>query len=162
MAGYGTDDGFATWLAASGLVLPDGAPAAAVLRQVGSDYVDAAYEHRLGCSRRTGGYDQERAWPRTGHRDVPPDLIPLAWVNASYRAAYLNAVTPGWSTGGRDPGRITRREKVDSIEREFFGPDIMQGGATAPGMVADASINGMVLPWLCTAGRDPNSFFRVI
>jgi hypothetical protein len=161
------DQGFTDWLAGQGLALPNVAPTAAVLRQVGSDYVDAAYEHRLACSHRAGGYLQERAWPRTGHRqgrnDVPDDMIPPAWVNASYRAGYLQATQPGWATGAVDPGRITKREKADVIEREFFGPDVMAAGDAAPGMRADAVVNGLVLPWLCAAGRrSPDTLFRVI
>lgn len=167
MAGYGTDDGFTTWLAGQGLALPVGAPTAAVLRQVGSDYLDAAYEPRLQCSRRTGGILQDRAWPRTGQtvngEPVPDDLIPPAWVNASYRAAYLQATREGWATGGRDPNRVTKREKVDSIEREFFNAsEAGAAGNAAPGFNVDPLIDGMVAVWLCPAGRTLNSLFRVI
>jgi hypothetical protein len=101
MAAYGTDEGFEAWLAGQGLSLPVGAPAVAVLRQIGSSYVDSAYSWRLSCSRKTGGFTQELQWPRTGHvingETVPDDLIPQAWIDASYRAAYLTAVTPGWA-----------------------------------------------------------------
>lgn len=164
MAGYGDDQGFADWLAAQGLTLPADAPAPAVLRQIGSNYVDAAYEHRLGCSRRTGGFEQLLAWPRTGHsvngETVPSDFIPPAWVNAAYRAAYLQATNPGWATSTNDPNRVTRREKVDVIEREFFEG----GGSTdvSAGMVGDALINGMVSVWLCSTARNFNTLFRVI
>lgn len=164
---YGTDQGFTDYLAAQGLALPADAPPAATLRAIGSGYVDAAYEHRLQCSRRTGGFEQLLAWPRTGQsvngQDVPSDLIPAAWVNASYRAGYLNAVTPGWATAGTDPGRLTQREKVDVIERTFFAPGEASGsGDIAPGMPFDAVINAMVAPWLCSTGRDFNTLFRVV
>lgn len=166
MAGYGDDLGFAGWLAAQGLTLPAGSPTPAVLRQLGSSYIDAAYEWRLQCSRRTGGFSQELAWPRTGHRVndqlVPDDLIPQAWVNASYRAGYLNAVTPGWSTGSVDATRQTKREKVDVIEREFFSSADAPGSDAAPGMPSDSIINGMVLPWLCSNARSLNTLFRVV
>lgn len=164
---YGTDEGFTAWLTSQGLALPDGAPAPAVLRQIGSDYVDAAYEHTLQCSRRTGGFSQELAWPRTGHtvngQSVPSDLIPPAWVNASYRAAYLEAMNPGWATGSTDPNRVTKREKVDTLEREFFAAGDNGGAAlSAVGMAADGVINGMVMPLLCSNTRDFNSLFRVV
>lgn len=154
MAGYGDDAGFTAWLAANGLTLPGGAPTVAVLREIGSGYVDAAYEPRLACSYRTGGFTQERAWPRSGHsvnsQSVPTDLIPTPWINASYRAAYLQAVTPGWATGGTDPSRITKREKAGEVEREFFeaGKGAVAGNA-APGFRVDPLIDGMVTPWLC-------------
>lgn len=153
MAGYGSDVEFQAWLDASGLTLPVGAPTPAILRQIGSDYVDGAYEGRLGCSARTGGFAQERAWPRTGHtvngQAVPDDLIPIPWINASYRAAYLQAVS-GFAQGGTDPSRLTKREKVDVIEREFFakGEGATEGNA-APGFLVDPLIDGWLSAWLC-------------
>ena len=165
MAAYGTDEGFLAWLSGQGMTLPDGA-VPAVLRQIGSSYVDAAYEAKLRCSRRTGGFEQELAWPRAGHcvngQEVPDTLIPPAWLNASYRAAYLEAMSPGWATGSTDPNRITKREKVDVIEREFMTAADAGGAASSAGIAADALVNGMVLPWLCSQGRDINSLFRVI
>ncbi|HEY8386231.1 MAG TPA: DnaT-like ssDNA-binding protein [Porticoccaceae bacterium] len=167
MAGYGSDEEFQAWLASQGFALPPGSPCAGTLRQIGSDYVDAAYGHLLMCSQKTGGWNQEREWPRRGHRIrgelVPDDLIPQAWINASYRAAYLQATIPGWATNQVTPGRVTKREKVDVIEREFFEADQAGGGAsTAPGFPSDAVINGLVLPWLCSSVRSANSLFRVI
>ena len=163
---YGTDEGFAAWLASQGLTLPVGAPAPAVLRQIGSNYLDAAYEWRLSCSQRTGGFAQEMAWPRSSHyvngQAVPDDFVPPAWVNASYRAAYLTAVTPGWATTGTDGSRQTKREKVDVVEREFFAASESAGTDVAPGMPSDSIINGMVAMWLCSNKRTANSLFRVI
>lgn len=167
MAFYGTDQGFTDWLAAQGLTLPPDAPEPAVLRQLGSIYVDAAYGYKLTCSRRTGGWEQELEFPRTGHRVngqlLPSDLIPNAWIHASYRAAWLNATTPGWSTGEATPGRLTKREQVDVISREFFGPEESGGrGDAAPGMPVDGIINGLVTPFLCSDTRSANSLFRVV
>lgn len=165
MSGYGNDTDFQAWLTANGLALPIGAPSAAILRQIGSDYVDAAYEPRLQCSKRTGGFAQDRAWPRTGHvvncdEAVPDNLIPQAWVNASYRAAYLQALN-GFTAGGYDPSRVTKREKVDVIEREFFakGDGAPQANA-APGFPVDPMIDGWVSVWLCPTGRA--MFFAVV
>lgn len=162
---YGTDDGLTAWVNAQGLTLPEGANLTA-LRTVGSAYVDGAYEHRLACSSRTGGFTQEMAWPRSGHyingQEVPPDLIPPAWINASYRAAYLQATQPGWATGSTNPNRVTKREKVDTIEREFFAASDTAQADVAAGMNADGIINGMVSIWLCPKTRNPNSLFRVI
>lgn len=166
MAGYGSDEEFQAWLASQGFVLPPGSPCAGTLRQIGADYVDSAYGHLLMCSQKTGGWNQEREWPRTGHRIngelVPDDLIPQPWVNASYRAGYLQATIPGWATRSVDSTRQTRREKVDVIEREFFSAEEAAGSSVAPGMPSDAAINGMVLPWLCSKTRRADSLFRVI
>lgn len=154
MAGYGTDEGFAAFLTGNGYTLPDDAPVPAVLRQRGSDYLDAAYEARLSCSARAGGFTQERAWPRTGHThygaSVPDDLIPLPWISASYRAAWLEASQPGWASGSINPNRITKREKVDVIEREFFASS-ETGAVKGSGGNTDAQIDGAVTPWLCSA-----------
>lgn len=155
MAGYGSDLDFTAWLTANGLALPTGSPTPAILREIGSNYVDAAYEPRLQCSSRTGGFGQERAWPRTGHyvgcEEIPSDLIPQAWINASYRAAYLQATQPGWAQSGYDPNRLTKREKVDVIEREFFGANEgAASGNAAPGFTVDPLIDGWVSMWLCS------------
>lgn len=158
MAGYGNDIDFQAWLSANGLSLPANAPAPSILRQIGSDYVDGAYEGKLQCSRRTDGFNQDRAWPRTGHtincEEVPDDLIPQAWINASYRAAYLQAEN-GFALGGVDPNRITKREKVDVIEREFFaiGDGAVQGNAAA-GFQVDPMIDGWLSVWLCSNVSD--------
>lgn len=166
MAAYGTDEGLTAWVTAQGLTLPVGANLTA-LRTVGSAYVDGAYEHRLSCSRRTGGFSQDLAWPRASHfingEEVPPDLIPPAWVHASYRAAYLQATQDGWATNSTDPNRVTVRERVDVIEREFAKASDLVGTAdVAAGMPADGVINGMVSVWLCSTSRSMSDLFRVI
>ncbi len=154
MAGYGTNEAFAAWLAGQGLTLPVGA-VPAVLRQIGSDYMDAAYEPRLACSRRTAGFAQERAFPRVGHvvggETLPDDMIPQAWINGSYRAAYLHATEEGWALAGEDPNRIAKRERVEgAIDTEYFGPkDGQASGNAAPGFNVDPMIDGMVSLFLC-------------
>lgn len=162
MAGYGDDTKFAEWLAANGLTLPGDAPSPAVLRHVGAEYVDAAYEHALSCSYRTGGFEQERAWPRTGHsvgtQSVPVDMIPVQWVNASYRAAYLEASGLRWATAGRDPSRLTKREKAEDVEREFFAMGEGMGTArAATGFNVDPLIDGWLSVWLCPELSNDNT-----
>jgi hypothetical protein len=159
MAGYGSDGEFATWLAARGYVLPVTAPTAAVLRQIGSDYVDSAYEPRLGCSRRAV-ITQARAWPRVGHsvngEALAADLIPQPWIEASYRAAWREASKPGWTASGVDPSRATKREKADVVEREFFAPGVSGAAGSAnaaPGFPVDPQIDGAVAVWLCRSDR---------
>lgn len=165
MTSYGSNEGFLLWMEGQGLTIPATADPD-VLRQIGSSYVDAAYEWRLACSSRAGGFNQELAWPRSGHyvngKSVPDDLIPAAWINASYRAAYLQATNPGWATTSEDVTRQTRREKVDVIEVEYFSNADAVGTDAAPGMPSDTIINGMVLSWLCSNTRSLNSLFRVV
>lgn len=162
MAGYGTDQDFEAWLSGQGFELPGDAPDPSALRQIGSDYLDAAYEARLQCSAREGGWSQERAWPRVGHAVGAGEIegIPRPWVLASYRAAWLEATQPGWATGTIDPTRSARREKVDVLEVEYFARvDSAATGSTTGGAV-DAMIEGMVAGLLCPKGRRP--YFAVI
>lgn len=165
MDAYGTNEDFTAWVTANGFTLPEGANVD-TLRLIGSSYIDAAYGAKLTCSHKTGGFEQELEWPRKGHitnRELVPDtFIPPAWVKASYRAAYLEAMTPGWATTGTDPNRVTRREKVDVIEVEYFNAADIPAGAAASGMPSDSIINGMVLPWLCSNVRRMTDLFRVI
>lgn len=153
MAGYGDDSAFTAWLTEQGLTLPVDAPAVAALRQRGSDYVDASYGPLLHCSSPTGGLEQERAWPRTGHKvngqQIADDVIPSAWVRASYRAAWLEATNPGWASGSVDPNKRVKRQKVDTIEREFFDRAAAADGGVVGNV--DAGIAGMVAPYLCPA-----------
>lgn len=163
---YGTNEGFQAYLDSMGLELPVGANLD-VLRTIGSSYIDSAYEHRLSCSRRAGGFEQELAWPRAGHflngQELSDTFIPPAWVQASYRAGYLQATNPGWATNSTDPNRKTKREKVDSIEREFFDASNLVGTAdVAAGMPSDGIINGLVSAWLCKTTRRMQDLFRVI
>lgn len=151
MAGYGSDAEFSAWLDSQGLTLPSPPPVGlGALRQRGSDYVDSTYEPRLQCSERAGGWDQERAWPRTGHRGVTG--IPKPWVLASFRAAWLEGNNPGWASGSIDPNRRTKREKAGEVEREYFAAGDLAGAAPGTGGNVDAVIAGMVAPFLC-AGR---------
>lgn len=149
MAGYGDDAGFSAWLAENGYEVPDGSPAPAVLRQRGSTYVDGTYEPRLP-GYRTGGVEQERAWPRTGAAisgaEIPNDAIPTAWVNASYFAAYAEAMSPGMLAVTVTPSQIVKREKAGEVEAEYFEA-ADQVRAAVPVLTA---VEGLVAPffWL--------------
>ena len=147
MAGYGTDQGLTDWMAENGLSLPADAPTLAVLRNRGAVYVDSTYGGKLTCSARAGGALQERAWPRTAHPHVEAGTIPLAWIHASYRAAYLHATTPGGLSRAIDANQRVQKQKADVIERTFF-----DNGPSKPGEAVgliDAEIDGMVAPYLC-------------
>lgn len=146
MAGYGDDAGFAAWLADNGLTVPVGA-VPAVLRNRGSDYLDAAYGSRLTCSYPTGGVSQERAFPRTGLPFVPADAIPSAWVRASYRAAWLIANDPAALSATINPNARVTKEKVDVIEVSYADNGTVEAGRALG--VLDAEIDGLVSPYLC-------------
>jgi hypothetical protein len=150
MAGYGTDDGFTAWLAANGYTLPDGAPAVAALRQRSSIYIDGTYGPRFSGSPANGAA-QEREWPRTGATDRFGNAIsgiPNRVVEASYFAAYAEATSPGSLSVTVTPGKQVKRQKVDTIEREFFEG---QGDAVSSARPVLTAVEGLLAPLLSPA-----------
>ena len=152
MAAYGDDTGFAAWLAEQGYTLPGTAPSPAVLRARGSAYVDGYEDFWTGY--RTGGVMQELGWPRTGAtvncvQEIPSDAIPPAVVNASYRAAWLDAETPGILKGSSASlGQRVKRERVEgAVDVEYFddGKAQRSGG---PSFI-DSQIDGWLSVFIC-------------
>lgn len=155
MAGYGDDAGFAAWMTANGLSLPGGAPTPAVLRQQGSVYIDGTYGIRFP-GQPTGGALQEREWPRRGADDrygvpISDNVVPARVIDASYTAAYQLAIAPGSLSVVVDPGKKVKRQRVDTIEREFFDPGAA-GSSIAPVM---SQIDGMLAPLLVSSRYEP-------
>jgi len=155
MAGYGDDSGFSAWLAENGYTLPEGSPAPAILRQRGSAYIDATYGPRfLGVPTNS---EQEREWPRTGATifgtPLASDVIPDRVVKASYQAAYIAATNPSALSVVIDPARRVKRQKVDSIEREFF--DGGEGAGTVVTASLSSDIEGLLAPLLGPVGGFP-------
>lgn len=152
MAAYGDDPGFAEWLAEQGYTLPSGSPTPAVLRARGSAYVDT-YEAFWSGSR-TGGVVQELGWPRTGASincriAIPSDVIPPAVIAASYRAAWLEAVTPGVLAGPIvTPGGRVRSEKIDGAVEVSYFDDGKSSAGGATGFI-DATIDGALRAFIC-------------
>lgn len=151
MAGYGDDSTFDAWLAENGYTLPDGAPSPAVLRQRGSAYVDGLYGSRFSGTPTDPAGDRE--WPRTGATiygsALASDVIPNRVVEASYHAAYIEATSPGSLAVVTDPAKRVKRQKVDTIEREFFEPG--EGGAGASSAPVSSVIEGLLAPLLVPA-----------
>jgi hypothetical protein len=147
MAGYGTDQGFTDWLTTNGFVLPEAAPTPAVLRQRGSQYLDGVYGSRFP-GQPTGGFAQERAWPRTGAeasgQAIPTDAVPVAIEHASYHAAYQEAVSPGSLSVAASTSAAVKREKVDSLEVEYVAGS---GDAVADATVRLSAVEGLLAPF---------------
>lgn len=149
MTGYGTDNGFQTWLTDNGLTAPSGSVPAA--RNRGSLFIDS-YEPRF-VGHRTAGYDQERAWPRTNattyYGDTVPDsTIPNAVLTASYYAAYQELQSPGSLAPVIIGTDIVKREKVGQLEVEYA-----VGSGSAEEIAASAKpcmtmIDGLLWPFL--------------
>ena len=151
MAGYGTDDGLATWLEDNGYVLPNGAPQPAILRQRASVYIDGLYGPRFS-GYPTAGFEQERAWPRSsayfGCSQIPTDLIPRAVIEASYAAAYYEAINPGGLSAAVTAAGAVKREKIDVIEVEYFQGS---GSALENATVVLSSVEGLLTPFFSQA-----------
>lgn len=147
MAGYGTDQGFTTWMADNGLSMPLSASTPAVLRQRGSQYLDGVYGSRFSGAP-TGGFEQERAWPRVGAcahgQAIPSDIVPAAIEHASYFAAYQEAVSPGSLSVAASTSGAVKREKVDTLEVEYVAGS---GDAVADAMVRISAVEGLLVPF---------------
>lgn len=153
MAGYGTDDGFNTWMTANGYVLPAGSPSVAILRQRGSAYIDGMYGPRFSGAP-VDPLTQERAWPRTGATlarygtPIPDNLIPTAVIEASYFASFQEANAPGSLNPAATGAGQVKREKVDVIEVEYFGGS---GDALADATTTIAAVQGLLAPFIATS-----------
>lgn len=155
MAGYGDNSAFNAWLIENGFTLPADAPSPAVLRERGSAYIDGTYGLRFVGT--PTDPTQEREWPRTGASifgtELATSVIPDRVVKASYRAAYIAATNPSALSAVVDPNRMVKRQKVDTIEREFFEP-----GAGADGLLTasvSSDIEGLLAPLLRPADGFP-------
>lgn len=147
---YGNENDFRAWMDQNGYVLSGEDAGVPALLSRASGYIDATYGARFKGM--TTAIDQADQWPRTGAvvngRVVPDDLVPLAIVEATYRAA--RAEGQGFSLSRvYDPAApLVKRSKVDVIEEEYFEPATAGGGfPTIPGL------EGLLTPFL----TDPNA-----
>jgi hypothetical protein len=140
MGAYGTKDTFEQYATDHGYVIPEGTTdaqiAAAMLR--GSRVIDR-YEPKFSGTR-TGGYDQERAWPRTGAvtyygQAIPSGAIPPPIIDASYEAAFLELITPSSLSPVVTGTSVAKREKVGELEVEYA----VSSGSSSADMVAAAT-----------------------
>src|SRR5690606_23617861 len=72
----------------------------------------------------TGGFAQERQWPRTGAyaygQPIPDDVIPDAVIKASYAAAWQEASEPGSLSVVGSAATAIKRERVEgAVEVEY-------------------------------------------
>lgn len=148
MAGYGDDAGFADWLTDNGYTLPVTAPAPAVLRNRGSQYIDAVYGSRFLGS--VVDAAQERQWPRenaiVNGKLMPSDVVPAAVINASYQAAWQEAFKPGSLIVVGSSSSAVKRVKVGQIEKEY--QTAKDDGSAAWLTPLISIVDGMLAPFL--------------
>lgn len=152
---YGDNAGFLAYAEAAGYVIPDGTTDAQIsaARQRGSLVIDR-FEPRFS-GMRTEGFAQVNAWPRTGASTyygeaIPSDLVPMAVVNASYEAAFLELTNPGILSPVVTGSSTVKREKVGSLEVEYAtssSTDIADIVAMATPVVT--AIEGLLWLFLC-------------
>lgn len=111
---YGDKAGFESYHESRGRELPgtwdDDVIEAALL--VASEWIDNIYGAQFS-GQKTGGFDQEREWPRSGaYATVPPaphlfpdDVTPDRVIKATYEAAWRQASTPGSLQVDYTPGK---------------------------------------------------------
>lgn len=147
MAGYGDDAKFNAWMVSNGYSLPTGGVAVAVLRQRGSAYIDGLYGSGFS-GQPTGGFEQERAWPRTGAcahgQPIPSDVVPVAVEQAAYAAAYQEGTKPGSLTVAATSAGSLKRKKIDVIEKEYFEGT---GDAVADNTLRLSAVEGLLAPY---------------
>jgi hypothetical protein len=81
------------------------------------------------------------------------DVVPQRVMDASYMAAYIEATSPGSLSVIVDPSRRVKRQKVDTIEREFFEPGKSDYGLLAG--PASSAIEGLLAPLLMAGSFEP-------
>lgn len=143
---YGSEQGFRDWLAQNGYVLSGEDAGVPALLSRASAYIDAQFGARFKGV--TTAVDQADQWPRSGvvvnGRVVPAGVVPLAIVQATYRAALAEG--QGFSLSRNfDPSVAqVKREKVDVIETEYF----QQPTDTAASAPVVAGLDGLLAPFL--------------
>lgn len=152
MAGYGTDQGFSDWLTTNGHVLPESALAPAILRQRGSQYIDGLYGSRFS-GQPTGGFAQDRAWPRAGaeaySQFIPDDVVPPAIERATYAAAYQEALSPGSLSAAVSAAGAVKRERVEgAVDIEYFEGS---GDVAADATIKLSLVEGLMAPFFGSA-----------
>lgn len=144
MAGYGDDSAFSAWLAANGYTLPGGALAAAVLLQRGSTYIDGLYRPRF-VGYPTGGFAQERAWPRTDACAYDrPHWHPQCCGTSQFLRGLMRRRLRRESATTFTPGTAKVLTEQKGIKWEVVG-DASKAGAMIPVILA---VEGLLAPFL--------------
>lgn len=118
---YGTEDGFSEYCERNGYTIPSGDQESALYRA--SIYIDNTYGARF-TGVKTGGRDQQRAWPRNGAYDSEgwgylATETPWQVDHATYEAALRELQSPGSLIPDVVPGQIIKSATIDVIQVEY-------------------------------------------
>lgn len=81
---------------------------------------------------KTGGWAQDREWPRHGIPGLPDNVIPPAIEYATYEAAIREAENPGALSPDIDRTQLVKRERVDVLEVTYAVSDDAGTGNLLP------------------------------
>lgn len=107
----------------------------------GSLYVDSYAKRYIGddykcwftfIGGKTGGWAQEREWPRSGIPGLADNVVPAQIEYATYEAAIREATNPGSLNPDIDPASVVKREKVDVLEVEYAVSNNANGSSLLP------------------------------
>ncbi len=138
----------------------------------GSDYVDQRYRVTLGsgrvvsafCGSKSGGYTQEREWPRDGAKyygdPIPGGAIPVEVINAAFEAALRESQEPG----SLRPDYVA----TERVTEETVGPVTIKyasgssGMGTTPSQPVVSVIDGLLAPLICPTAKYSGIGIRVV
>lgn len=99
---------------------------------------------------KTGGWAQEREWPRSGIDGLPDNAIPVQIESATYEAAIREGTTPGSLNPDIDRTSLVKRERVDVLEVTYAVSDNANAGSLLPVIPAIESLLSAFLIRRCT------------
>lgn len=122
-----TFDGFVEYHEARGREIPDTWDEQLVNSAllVASEWIDGTYEKSF-VGYKTGGFDQERSWPRSSaitntwdNHVIPSDVVPTQVINAVYEAAFRQATSPGSLLVDYTPGKYKKVAIEGALSVEY-------------------------------------------
>lgn len=173
MPHYGTTTGADAYHLASGNTAWSGTEAdkAAALTRA-SAYVDSlalgkrtsGTTYTMFAGTKTGGRDQELAWPRTGAydadgTDISATSVPYEVVYATYEAALRELTQPGYLSPDYVPAQSIKREKVDVLETEYNAPS---ADMTNPMQPVTTLVQSMLAPLLVVSATSSSVGVMVV
>lgn len=115
-------------------------------------YIDADYRCWWTFSGgRTGGWAQEREWPRSGINGLPDNVVPTQIEYATYEAAIREATNPGSLNPDIDRTALVKSEKVDVLQVTYAVSDNANAGTLLPVIPAIESLLSAFLIRRCNS-----------
>ena len=101
---------------------------------------------------KTGGWAQEREWPRSGISGLPDNVIPVQIEYATYEAAIREATNPGSLNPDIDRTSLVKSEKVDVLQVTYAVSDSTNAASLLPVIPVIDSLLESFLVRRCTGG----------